>query len=235
MRLDYPQILSDDTPGNKEYVEAYAVGENLVCFKGTPDKEQYNGAACEANCKTKYEACENDLDSYLTKAYYNSARIFHKLGVWSFSATWIIEDTLVAGMNKVVEVGQAIKKGFSELYDRMADMETSFHQWLNQNIGKSDGRVKREASRRDSSQISENWHQFLIFYNSTDPILVDNVYESLNYTQFCHSINVLNEALSTYDFGPGEWIDSGSTKNRGAFSQIWYLYLTALFWACALD
>lgn len=219
---DYPQVLDGDTEADKEYVQAYKEGENQACYQPTSKEHPYDGKACETDCQKKYPDCDNDMDkSYLTIACYESARLFHKLGLWTFSAIWKIDDILVAAKNKSIKTGQAIKQGFSRLYDRMVRMDNAYIEW----------KLGNRRRRRSTDSTDEKlWNQFLIVYNKTDSSLVEIVHESLNYNQFSNAVRSINETLSTYDFGPDNLVSgmNGITKIN-PYSVFLFFFITSSF------
>ena len=99
-------------------------------------------------------------------------------------------------IDKVTNVKQAIKSRFNQLLQRMQALKNSFVDWLQSSSAK--------RSRRSLDQQTEEalWNQFLVSYNSTDPVLVEHLYESLTYFQFQQAIASINQTLTTEDFGP---------------------------------
>jgi len=193
-----------------EYVKAYQNGENQACYglplSEDPKSKAYDARDCEVDCHNKYESCQQEVQNSVTVlAYYESSRAFHKLGMWSFNAYWLVRDGITQVSRKVENVKQAIKHEYKKLLDRMTSLKYQYERvWLEE---------KESGNRRKRDTEQRNWNDFLLSYNKTDPALTNTLIDQVSLPKFNQYIFVVNETLNSYDFGVDEILTSESLSN----------------------
>lgn len=174
IRSSYPELLADDNDADKQYVEAYYVGESMVCYRQA--SKNYTDMSCENDCREKFPECRNEIDSSsFVKAYHDYSRAFHKLGMWSFDVWWIINDKVDALLKKGASALGAVKKSVNGVVEKMSIMKESFEKSVNANAN----RKRREIELN----VNALWNEFKINYNKTDPEMV-KLTENMNWDEF---------------------------------------------------
>lgn len=208
-RSDYPENMEKDSNLTKEYISAYNSGErHAICSiksngfwhgKKVGERVEFKDGQsmefCNDNCRTAYgQECQNDKEnSYTVRFYHSFARVFHNCGMFTFGAMWYAREVIDDTIDKVKEIGEAIKNSSVIINNKLIDVKSDFKEWM----GSENKREKRNAP---DAIDHEKWLPYLVSKNSTDPDLFTwlNPY---NYTQFEIEANKFNSTVNNFNFG----------------------------------